>query len=176
MIIISLSYILVNGGWADWASWSACPVTCGRGLQYRYRTCTNPTPNYGGFGCTGGLKYDTPRNIPNIFAPPSARRNFFKRAPPNLKSWIRPCYVYIFDNNYRKGFWKWIYLDDHTGTKLWIGGAKKFGIFRVKNHDFSPKKHIFSSFRGGGGWGRPPPPLYLPLHSWSNFLWLGRNV
>jgi hypothetical protein len=52
-------YILVNGGWADWASWSACPVTCGRGLQYRYRTCTNPTPNYGGFGCTGGLKYDT---------------------------------------------------------------------------------------------------------------------
>ena len=59
MIIISLPYILVNGGWADWASWSACPVTCGRGLQYRYRTCTNPTPNYGGFGCTGGLKYDT---------------------------------------------------------------------------------------------------------------------
>ena len=29
------------------------------------------------------------RNTPNIFAPPSARRNFFKCAPPpNLKSWI----------------------------------------------------------------------------------------
>ena len=25
------------------------------------------------------------------FAPPSARRNFFKCTPPNLKSWIRPC-------------------------------------------------------------------------------------
>jgi hypothetical protein len=30
------------------------------------------------------------RNTPTIFAPPSARCNFFKCAPPNLKSWIRP--------------------------------------------------------------------------------------
>ena len=34
------------------------------------------------------------RNTPTIFAPPSARRNFFKCVPPNLKSWIRP-WVYI---------------------------------------------------------------------------------
>ena len=30
------------------------------------------------------------------------------------------------------------------------GGAKFFGVFRVKNHDFTPKNHIFSNFRGGG--------------------------
>ena len=30
------------------------------------------------------------------------------------------------------------------------GGAKIFGVFRVKNHDFTPKNHIFSNFRGGG--------------------------
>ena len=30
---------------------------------------------------------------PKFFAPPSARCNFFKRAPPNLKSWIHPCWV-----------------------------------------------------------------------------------
>ena len=30
------------------------------------------------------------RNTLKMFAPPSARRNFFKCAPPNLKSWIRP--------------------------------------------------------------------------------------
>jgi hypothetical protein len=30
------------------------------------------------------------RNTPKMFAPPSARRNFLKCAPPNLKSWIRP--------------------------------------------------------------------------------------
>ena len=34
------------------------------------------------------------------------------------------------------------------------GGAKSFGVFRVQNHDFTPKKnHIFSNFRGA-----PPPP------------------
>jgi hypothetical protein len=29
------------------------------------------------------------------------------------------------------------------------GGAKNFGVFRVKNHDFTPKNHIFSNFKGG---------------------------
>jgi hypothetical protein len=29
------------------------------------------------------------------------------------------------------------------------GGAKILGVFRVKNHDFTPKNHIFSNFRGG---------------------------
>ena len=31
------------------------------------------------------------------------------------------------------------------------GGANIFGVFRVTNHDFTPKNHIFSNFRGGGG-------------------------
>ena len=31
------------------------------------------------------------RNTPKIFAPPSARRNFFNCDPLKLKSWIRPC-------------------------------------------------------------------------------------
>jgi hypothetical protein len=26
------------------------------------------------------------------------------------------------------------------------GGAKIFGVFRVKNHDFTPKKHILFQF------------------------------
>ena len=38
------------------------------------------------------------------------------------------------------------------------GGAKIFGVFRVKNHDFTPKNHIFSDFRGGGA----PPPWIRP--------------
>jgi hypothetical protein len=25
------------------------------------------------------------------------------------------------------------------------GGAKDFGVFRVKNHDFTPKNHIYSN-------------------------------
>ena len=30
------------------------------------------------------------------------------------------------------------------------GGAKIVGVFRVKNHDFTPKYHIFSNFGGRG--------------------------
>ena len=41
------------------------------------------------------------------------------------------------------------------------GGAKIFGVFRVKNHHFTPKNHIFSNFRGETRRVRPfpdPPP------------------
>ena len=38
------------------------------------------------------------------------------------------------------------------------GDAKIFEIFRVKNHDFTPKNHIFSNFIGGGGGGAPGAP------------------
>ena len=36
-----------------------------------------------------------------------------------------------------------------------------FGVFRVKNHDFTPKNHIFSNFRGGAR--RAPPPGSAPV-------------
>jgi hypothetical protein len=42
------------------------------------------------------------------------------------------------------------------------GGAKIFGVFRVKNHDFMPKNQFFSNIRGGACWVRLPldPPLH----------------
>ena len=36
------------------------------------------------------------------------------------------------------------------------GGAKIGGVFRVKNHDFTPTNHIFSNFRGGAPPGSDP--------------------
>ena len=39
------------------------------------------------------------------------------------------------------------------------GGAKIFGVFRVKNHNFTPKNQFFFQFWGGGG----APPLDPPL-------------
>ena len=42
------------------------------------------------------------------------------------------------------------------------GGAKIFGVFRVKNHDFTPKNHIYPNFRGACA--GCPPPLDPPLH------------
>jgi hypothetical protein len=41
------------------------------------------------------------------------------------------------------------------------GRRENVWVFRVKNHDFTPKNHIFSDFRGV----RPPPPLDPPLRT-----------
>jgi hypothetical protein len=37
-------------------------------------------------------------------------------------------------------------------------GANIFGVFRVKNHDFTQNNYIFSNFRGGARVGCAPPP------------------
>ncbi|XP_020614506.1 coadhesin-like [Orbicella faveolata] len=41
----------VHGGYSQWSVWSQCSKTCGSGKQYRYRSCTNPRPAYGGRVC-----------------------------------------------------------------------------------------------------------------------------
>ena len=45
------------------------------------------------------------------------------------------------------------------------GGANIFGVFRVQNHDFTPKNHIFSNIRGGAP---PPPPGSAPVRVYEH--------
>jgi hypothetical protein len=50
------------------------------------------------------------------------------------------------------------------------GRRENFGVFRVKNHDFTPKYHIFFNFRGGTRRVRPPldPPLVIVFNTTFN--------
>ena len=50
------------------------------------------------------------------------------------------------------------------------GGAKMFEVFRVKNHDFTPKNLIFSNFRGGASRVRPPPGSTPEKNSFLRYL------
>ncbi|CAH1259363.1 CILP [Branchiostoma lanceolatum] len=44
---------VIDGGWTTWGGWSDCDVTCGGGVQYRTRECSNPQPSDGGDPCAG---------------------------------------------------------------------------------------------------------------------------
>ncbi|XP_045160489.2 SCO-spondin-like [Mercenaria mercenaria] len=43
----------VDGGWSAWTGWTACSMTCGFAERTRNRTCTNPSPMWGGRYCEG---------------------------------------------------------------------------------------------------------------------------
>lgn len=68
--------IPVDGGWATWEEWYACPVTCGTGTHYRYRDCSNPLvycdgadcPNCDGSYCSQSIQRDKDTNTCNDFA------------------------------------------------------------------------------------------------------------
>lgn len=45
--------VRVNGGYSDFGPWSKCSRSCGRGVQERSRTCSNPPPSNGGATCAG---------------------------------------------------------------------------------------------------------------------------
>ncbi|WAR11202.1 ECT-like protein [Mya arenaria] len=54
-----------DGGWSDWQDWTACPVTCGGGLQNRQRYCNNPKPSLLGYYCVGMSEtFELCNNIP----------------------------------------------------------------------------------------------------------------
>jgi hypothetical protein len=40
-------------------------------------------------------------------------------------------------------------------------GPKCLWVFRVKNHDFTPKNHIFSNFRGATGCAPAPEISFI---------------
>ena len=55
------------------------------------------------------------------------------------------------------------------------GGAKIVGVFRVKNHDFTPKNYIFSNFRAGARIGCVLPPGSAPGTSIQKLINIDRR-
>lgn len=51
--VVKFGIISVDGNFTVWTSWSECSVTCAVGKQWRYRLCTQPTPQNGGADCVG---------------------------------------------------------------------------------------------------------------------------
>ncbi|XP_019729253.1 SCO-spondin-like [Hippocampus comes] len=43
----------VDCGWSSWTQWSSCSRTCDVGVRRRYRSGTNPPPEFGGRPCEG---------------------------------------------------------------------------------------------------------------------------
>ena len=56
------SSFAVNGNWSEWGEYSLCSVSCGGGVQARYRECDNPLPAYGGKDCVGESEEIRPCN------------------------------------------------------------------------------------------------------------------
>ncbi|CAH1776061.1 unnamed protein product [Owenia fusiformis] len=47
------SCIAVDGGWTEFSAWTRCNVSCGVGVIFRERSCSNPEPRNGGSSCIG---------------------------------------------------------------------------------------------------------------------------
>ncbi|GCC16381.1 hypothetical protein chiPu_0021853, partial [Chiloscyllium punctatum] len=51
------------GDWSDWTPWSDCSISCGGGIQRRFRFCTNPRAAGNGLPCVGPEEEINPCNV-----------------------------------------------------------------------------------------------------------------
>lgn len=51
MYLIAL-FVLADGGYSNWSSWTICSASCGGGRHERSRSCTSPPPSPGGKDCS----------------------------------------------------------------------------------------------------------------------------
>lgn len=51
-------FTAVVGQWSSWTPWSQCSLSCGPGLQSRYRFCSSPQRSRSGLPCVGAHRED----------------------------------------------------------------------------------------------------------------------
>ncbi|XP_022795623.1 uncharacterized protein LOC111334195 isoform X1 [Stylophora pistillata] len=59
--ICNITFCPIHGGFSEWTKFSKCTRTCGKGLQERTRTCSNPEPSRGGHNCSSFGAYEETR-------------------------------------------------------------------------------------------------------------------
>ena len=110
--------------------------------------------------CIGTLTYNALLPVQRFFSPFWTRRRKFQRTTERCHhtEYERVCPVKFW--SYNQGRIQNFKLGGAHFKKLRRaeGGAKIFGVFRVKNHHFTQKNHIFSNFRGERAGCAPPPP------------------
>ena len=60
--------ILVDGNWTEWSTWTECSTSCGGGIMSKYRTCSDPEPQFNGLNCSGNNtenEYCSEHNCPS---------------------------------------------------------------------------------------------------------------
>ncbi|XP_067932084.1 A disintegrin and metalloproteinase with thrombospondin motifs 9-like [Watersipora subatra] len=57
--------VMIDGEWSSWGSWSECSRTCGGGVKFAERTCSNPSPQSGGKFCLGRRRKNKSCNTSN---------------------------------------------------------------------------------------------------------------
>ncbi|KAG5836901.1 hypothetical protein ANANG_G00233590 [Anguilla anguilla] len=45
--------VVVDGSWGPWGQWGPCSRTCGGGVEFSHRECSDPEPQHGGKYCEG---------------------------------------------------------------------------------------------------------------------------
>ncbi|XP_023806195.1 SCO-spondin [Oryzias latipes] len=48
----------VEGQWSEWTPWGPCSLSCGSGIQSRYRFCASPQSSSSGLPCLGPHRHD----------------------------------------------------------------------------------------------------------------------
>ena len=108
--------MFADGTWGAWASWSACSLTCGGGMQVRTRNCNNPSPYNGGATCEGSQSENQACNShacpqsKNSFGFPSENSSFPLTLPHRVVQ------QRLLDQ--RVGYKRWTYRDQRLN---WAG-------------------------------------------------------
>ncbi|XP_051962950.1 A disintegrin and metalloproteinase with thrombospondin motifs 8-like [Xyrauchen texanus] len=126
--------LAVDGGWEEWGPWQPCSRSCGGGVMFSYRECTQPSPQNGGKYCLGQrVKYQScnKQTCENILGKSFREEQCEKYNNPNhfdvhgnVKEWI-PKYAGVS-------------LRDRCKLFCRARGSSEFRVFEAKVIDGTP--------------------------------------